>query len=287
MQTIATRAGKVAVHIQGEGPPLFLLHSVGHDHHDFDLVVPSLSRQFQTIAVDWPGHGASDMWDPPEAASARGLFEVLEDVVDALNLPPAIFIGNSVGGAASLRLAWTRPERVRGLVLVDNGGAQGRSRLVSAACWVQGQVQVRRWTGMRFAATYLRTKGPGRDAVLAKLAEHRERPGFIEMESAMWRSFGAPANNLAALARHVRVPTLIVWGKHDPVLLARLDGRRMQKLMPHARYVELATGHAPFVEKPEAFLAAITPFLEATSAAAPAPRGKRAVSEPAKGAADR
>src|SRR5690242_9831963 len=112
MQTIATRAGKVAVHIRGEGQPLFLLHSVGHDHHDFDQVVPLLSQKFQTIAVDWPGHGESEMWDPPEAASARGLFEALEDLVEALDLPPAIFLGNSVGGAASLRLAWTKPERV-------------------------------------------------------------------------------------------------------------------------------------------------------------------------------
>jgi pimeloyl-ACP methyl ester carboxylesterase len=267
MKAVTTRVGKVAVHIRGEGQPLFLLHSVGHDHHDFDLVVPKLAERFQTIAVDWPGHGASDMWSPPETASAERCFEVLEHLVEALALPPAIFLGNSVGGTASLRLAARRPERVRGLVLVDSGGSAGQSALVSAFCWLQGHESVRRWTGMQFARSYLKTPGPGRDAVLARLYTQRTRPGFIEMDAAMWRSFAAPANDLAPLVHQVRAPTLIVWGTHDPVLRARVEGKRMRQLLPHAQYAELGTGHAPFVEKPDAFLAAVSPFLASVAAA--------------------
>src|SRR5712692_1836280 len=70
MQLIPTRVGRVAVNIVGDGPPLVLLHSVAHDHHDFDAIVPTLSTQFRTIAVDWPGHGESDMFDPPSSAGA-------------------------------------------------------------------------------------------------------------------------------------------------------------------------------------------------------------------------
>jgi pimeloyl-ACP methyl ester carboxylesterase len=266
METVRTHVGKVAVQRRGEGPPLVLLHSVAHDHRDYDLIAPTLAQRFHTVAVDWPGHGASDMWSAPGSASAEQLFDVLEEVVSGLGLSPAIFMGNSVGGAASLRLAARRPDQVKALVLVDSGGSAVPSPLVSAFCWVQGRERVRRWTGMQFARAYLKTPGAGRDALLARLAEQRERPGFIEMDAAIWRSFSAPANDLSPVARSVRAPTLIVWGKHDPVVRAHVEGKRMRQLLPHADYVELATGHTPFVERPAAFLEAVAPFLEAVRA---------------------
>jgi pimeloyl-ACP methyl ester carboxylesterase len=265
MQLVATRVGKVAVEIAGEGPPLVLLHGVCHDHKDYDAILPTLTRSFRTIAVDWPGHGASEMWNPPSSASVGLMCDALDDVVAALDLAPAILMGNSVGGTASLRFAARRPERTRGLVLVDGGGLSGVSAtLRGMVCWVQGRELVRRATGMSFARLYLKTRGPEVLAVLSRLAIARERPGFIAMDAAMWRSFGTAAGDLSELAPAIRCPTLIVWGKHDPVLRAAVDGKRTRELLSHARYVELDTGHVPFVEKPDAFLAAVLPFLESS-----------------------
>lgn len=261
MQLVQTRVGRVAVEMRGDGPPLVLLHSVAHSHHDYADVVPTLARTFRTIAVDWPGHGASEMWAPPASASVGATCEALEDLVDALDLPAALFVGNSIGGAASLRLAATRPERVRALVLVGSGGLTGSSALLRAFCWVQGRELVRRWTGMAFARWYLKRPGPGRDAVLTRLAAQRRRPGFVQMDAAMWRSFGAIEHDLTALASAVRCPTLLVGGKYDPVIRPQIEGMRMRALLGHARYVELETGHVPFVEDPAAFLDAVQPFL--------------------------
>lgn len=269
MKLVDTRVGKVAVEINGAGPPLVLLHSVAHDHHDFDAVVPALSKHFQTIAVDWPGHGESDMFAPPESAHALGLFDALEDVVDALRLAPAVLLGNSVGGGAALRFAARKPRRVRGLVLVDsNGFTDTAAALVRIACWIQGRELVRRWTGMAFARSYLKLPSKRVDAVLSRLEASRKRPGFIEMDAAMWRSFASPeVNGLSALARTVSAPTMIVWGKHDPVVRLRVEGKRARESMPNAAFVELDTGHAPFVEDPPAFLDAVLPFLRSLPAA--------------------
>jgi pimeloyl-ACP methyl ester carboxylesterase len=266
MQYVPTRAGDVAVEIRGAGIPLVLLHAVAHDHRDYDAVVPTLARTFRTIAVDWPGHGRSAMWAPPSSASAASVFDVLEDVVDALDLPPAVFMGSSVGGAASLRLAARKPERVRGLVLVDTGGLVGRALLPRAFCWVQGRPVVRRWTGMAFARAYLAMKNAGTAALLERIAEGRTRPGFVEMDAAMWRSFGDAGGDLSDLASAVRCKTLIVWGRRDPVLRARVEGGRVRRLLPEAEYLELDTGHVPFVERPEAFLQGVLPFLERVGA---------------------
>jgi pimeloyl-ACP methyl ester carboxylesterase len=264
MQVVSTRVGKVAVEIAGQGPPLVLLHSIGHDHKDYDAILPALTEHFRTIAVDWPGHGESEMWNPPSSATVGLLCDSLEDVVAGLDLAPVILMGNSVGGTASIRFAARHPEQTRGLVLVDSGGLSGISpALRGMVCWVQGRELVRRATGMSFARSYLKTRGPEVTALLSRLATARERPGFIAMDAAMWRSFGTAEGDLAELAPAIRCSTLIVWGKHDPVLRAGIDGKRTRELLAHARYVELDTGHVPFVEKPDAFLATVLPFLEA------------------------
>src|SRR5262245_44314562 len=121
MQKIQTRFGAVAYDEQGRGTPLVLLHANPGEHNAFDSILPLLSRHYRTIALDWPGYGESTPFDPPDAASAMRFADVLEEVVAELDLPPAIFLGNSVGGYAVARLAITQPERVSALILVDSG----------------------------------------------------------------------------------------------------------------------------------------------------------------------
>lgn len=264
LRRIATRVGEIAVSVEGDqaSPPLVLLHSVAHDHHDFDAIVASLRRTHRTIALDWPGHGESAMPDDPSSTRVETLWTALDDVIDALSLPPAVFLGNSVGGGAGVHLAATRPERVKGLVLVDSSGFTQVSAVSRAACWVQGRELVRRSTGKAFARWYLKERGPLVDAVLARIDANRAREGFFAVDAAVWRSFGTPVNDLRQIARTVRTPTLLVWGAHDPVLPANRDGAEARAALPHAQWVELDTGHAPFVEKPDAFLAAMVPFLQ-------------------------
>jgi pimeloyl-ACP methyl ester carboxylesterase len=271
MDFVHTRAGKLAYVSQGSGPPIVLLHSAGHDHHDFDAIVPALARSHRTLAFDWPGFGASPAVAPPSAASAALFCDLLEDAVDALDLPPAIFVGNSVGGTAAVRLAGRRPERVRGLVAVDSGGFTEVNALVRAFCWVQGRAWIRRRFGLAFAARYLRRRNPHVEQILARIADSHRRPETIATYAALWRSFPTSGNDVSKEARQVRCPTLLVWGRHDPVSRPRAEGRRARSLIPHARYVELDVGHTPFAEAPEAFLAELEPFLAALPPASELP----------------
>jgi len=272
MQFIPTRAGRVAVHIAGEGPALVLLHAAAHDHRDFDDVVPELAKRFRTIALDWPGHGASDMIEPPASASAALMGDALEDVAVALGLEDAIFLGNSVGGTASMRLAIRRPELVRALVLVDTSGLIPRTRLLRAICWIQGREFVRRWTGLAFTRSYLKRRNAHVDAAIARVSAAHSKPGFIAMYAAMWRSFASPEADMAEAARKIACPTLVIWGKQDPVLRANVEGKRVRTVLPHAKYVELDTGHVPFVEDPSGFLDVVLPFLAAVPSSAEATR---------------
>jgi pimeloyl-ACP methyl ester carboxylesterase len=68
---------------------------------------------------------------------------------------------------------------------------------------------------------------------------------------------------LPSLLAHVRVPTLIVWGRHDAIVPLN-RGELYQAAIPGARLTVLEhCGHSPQVEKPQEFLNAVVPFLTA------------------------
>lgn len=274
-QTVPTRHGAVALSITGSGPPLVLLHSGGHDRSDYDAITPALAARHEVIAIDLPGHGESEMFSPPSAATARRASEAIVDAVDALDRAPAILVGNSVGGTAALLCALDRPERTSALVLVSTSGLVERTLLARAFCWVQGREVVRRRVGMAFARSYLKRRNAHTDALLERMRARREDPAFIAMEAALWRSFGAPSSGLEARAAEITCPTLLVWGRRDPVIRAAVEGRRARALLPHAVWAEMDCGHVPFVEDPEGFLSAVEPFLREVSRV-DAPAGRAA-----------
>jgi pimeloyl-ACP methyl ester carboxylesterase len=262
MDTIRTRHGHVALDRRGSGPPIVLLHSGGHDRHDFDAIVPQLAARFETLAFDLPAHGDSSMFTEPARARAIDMCEGILDAVDALDVAPAIVVGNSVGGTAALHLAMQRPERVKALVLVSTSGFVEASVGVRAYCRIQGIEAVRRHLGMAFARFYLKKRNVHTTELLARMQRARTRKDFIAMEAALWRSFSAPESNLSADAERVRCPVHFVWGRHDPVLRANVEGRRARALLPHATWTTLDLGHVPFVEDPAAFLEAVRPFFD-------------------------
>ena len=153
VNVVETRAGEVAYSDAGEGPVVVLLHAALHDRRDFDAIAPSLRHDHRVIALDWPGHGDSPA--PSQPPTAALFADVLADVVAALDLPPAAFIGNSVGGFAAARLAITEPQRVSRLVLVNSGGFIA-SPVANLYCRTLGIPAVMKRVLPRFVRSYMK-----------------------------------------------------------------------------------------------------------------------------------
>jgi 3-oxoadipate enol-lactonase len=104
----------------GEGPPLFLFHSLLSDRASFDAVVPLMSRSFRVIVPELPGFGRS-------RAVSGGLVEVAdrmaEAVKDAAGGDEAIVLGNGYGGFVALQMAIRHPGIATKLILADCGAA--------------------------------------------------------------------------------------------------------------------------------------------------------------------
>jgi pimeloyl-ACP methyl ester carboxylesterase len=265
MPTVNTRAGQTCYDEAGVGPTVLLLAAGGHDRRDWDAIRPALATSFRTVALDWPGHGDSPLPAPGWASSAVGFAEVVEDVVDNLGLSPVAMMGNSVGGFAAGRLAIRRPNLVSALVLVDSGGFAANTVAAATFCSAMGRPGFLRRFYPRFAAQYMRADTPAARRVCAAAVATARRPGSTEVLSGLWRSFATPGHDLRADAGRISAPTLVVWGRRDPVIRAR-TGRRAAAMISGARFVALDTGHVPFVSRPAEFLAEVMPFLDQATA---------------------
>jgi pimeloyl-ACP methyl ester carboxylesterase len=260
---VQTRVGKVAYSDTGAGSVVVLLHATLHDRHDFDAIAPILARDHRVIAVDWPGHGESPAPTPNYRPTAASFADVLVDVVAALELPPAAFIGNSVGGFAAARLAITDPHRVSRLVLVNSGGFIS-SPVSNAYARLLGRTVVMKRVLPRFIPSYMKATSDTDHLIQQReMARAKTRDGVV-LTAAMWRSFAAPEHNLRPRADRITAPCLVIWGAKDTAIPMRL-GRATAAAIPGARLEVLPTGHVPFSSDPEGFLEIAAPFLGAAS----------------------
>ena len=112
--------GETQVLELGEGRPLLLVHGGGDGAYEWVPIMPALARNRRVLAVDRPGHGLADpfAYDGVDILQHASLF--LGDVLDALELPTADLLANSIGGLWSVAFALEHPDRVGGLVLAGH-----------------------------------------------------------------------------------------------------------------------------------------------------------------------
>src|SRR5262245_15051913 len=95
---------------------LVFVHGWAGDHTVWSKQMDALGP-WRRIAVDLPGHGASDR--PRVAYTVKRMVEALLAVLDDAQVSRAVLVGHSNGAIAVRRFAELYPERVAGLVIVD------------------------------------------------------------------------------------------------------------------------------------------------------------------------
>lgn len=256
----------VAVHTSGAGPGIVLLHANGGDSGDFAAIRDHLAESFTVHAVDWPGWGDSLANNAP---TALGYAELLPRLLEGLPGGPFILLGNSVGGFAAIHTAAKRPELVRALVLVDPGGFTPRFFGTLAACRLIGSDRLAPVMMRVLPRIYLRRSTPAVQAIRDHAVVMSREPDRVRAFASIWRSFADPDHQARSAAARVVAPTLLIWGRRDPVLPWALDGRRARRSLAGASVATFPSGHQPFAEMPEQFLSAVDAFLSPMAATVP------------------
>src|ERR1700756_1518058 len=112
--------GTVNAAQSGEGPALFLFHSLLSDRASFDAIVPRLSQSFRVIVPELPGFGGSKAVSGGLAAVADRMAEAVKDGAGG---DEVIVLGNGYGGFVALQMAIRHPDIATRLILADCGAA--------------------------------------------------------------------------------------------------------------------------------------------------------------------
>jgi len=245
-------------HREGEGPPLVLLHGVGHHWQAWEPVIDRLVDDFDVIACDSPGFGRS-------AALAASIEPTVPAYVDAfewffaeLGLERPHLAGNSMGGAIALELA--RGRAVRSVSAFSPAGFWTPAEL--RFCQLSLAALDGIPAAMRPAVERLARTRAGRVALFSQTFGYPLRLPAEEAVATLRDAWASPALARAVDAfRHYSfaapeqlrgTPVTIAWGNRDRLLPYRLQAPRARAMLPWATHVTLGAGHVPFFDDPAA-----------------------------------
>jgi pimeloyl-ACP methyl ester carboxylesterase len=268
---------KVHVRILGEGEPVFLLHGSFASLHTWDAWQQAMSPYYQTISLDFPGHGLTGP-DSLKRYGVKDYSEIVRALAQKLNLSLYHLAGNSMGGGVALQHASDYPGNVISLNLIDSGGAPAADRTLtdstapkksnSDGAWI---FQVARHPVFSklllsctpkflFAMNMKQVYGDDSkvtDEVTTRYYELMLREGNRQ---ATLDRLSQPRNSNIQFER-LTMPTLILWGAED-TWIPVAQGKRLQQALPGANLVILdGVGHVPMEESPTETVAEYLSFL--------------------------
>jgi pimeloyl-ACP methyl ester carboxylesterase len=263
----------------GHGPALVLLHTLRTQLDLFEKVVPELARHFTVYALDYPGHGYSDI--PKARYDAAFFTKAVEGFLERLDLRDVTLAGVSIGGPIALIVAARHNPRVTRVIAINpydyaKGRGMARSSVLGWIVIYASLIPVVGETAMRLR-NFLIMKAVLRGGVadgssippdlMKEMYLVGNRPGH-------YRAFLSLLRNAESWERATRdygqidVPVLLVWSDQD---WARAPEREHDRtLVPN---VEMTTveggGHFLPLDRPRILTELIIRFAGAVQ---PAPQ---------------
>ncbi len=252
--------GTVAAAVTGEGPPVWVFHSLLADAGSCTPLAAALSGSYRVTVPDLPGFGGS----VPVEAGLEPVADRLAAAIEEAGGPVAV-IGNGYGSFVALTLALRHPALVSRLVLAGTGAAfdePGRAafRGMAGAAGSKGLAAIADTAMRRLFSPEFQQANP------TLLAERRER--FLATDPAM---FIGACSALASLdisgaVRGLHIPVLVTVGELDEATPPAM-ARQLAALLPDASFTELpGLAHVPQLQDTAAFVAAVRGALSGSPA---------------------
>lgn len=247
-------------------PPFVLLHGGAQTAHSWDDFAPAVRDDYHVYALDQRGHGDSD-WASDGDYHRTTQCEDAAAFVAALQLPPFVLAGLSMGGINAITYTARYPETVRTLIIVDVGpeiDTRGREN-------IQNFTRIDELDSFEAFIERAHRFNPRRS--LENLRQ-RLSHNLKQLPSGKWtwkfdqHRLGAAGRSgigpegLWEDVRQIRCPTLIVRGGESDILTPEA-AERLRAAIPGSRLTVVpGAGHSVMGDNPEGFAAAVGKFLQ-------------------------
>lgn len=257
-QTATVAAIEVNVLTGGQGDPLVVLHGGGGNpgwmgYHE------ALAEHFDVIAPTHPGFGAlgrSSRWFSRSVRKLDGLIWFYHRFLKSLGFGPLRVMGFCLGGWLAAELAVRYPELFSHMVLVGAPGVRAPDEFIADPFRMTARKAKKAifYNPAQVPDNCTPSARGGYRAVARdwNLSDRMTMPD--RWNPALVRSLG-----------RLRLPTLLVWGEHDAMVPVEV-GETYERAIPGARLTVIERcGHAAYMERPDAFMAQVLPFLKPDS----------------------
>jgi len=278
-RTVTVHGHEISYRTGGEGPVVLLIHGMAGSSSSWVPVLPDLAPYMTYVAPDLPGHGHSDKWRGDYSLGAYAGF--LRDLLAALGHDRATIVGQSLGGGVAMQLAYQHPERCERLVLVCAGGLGKEVMPVLRGLAAPGVGAVLPVAFQPFYKTVGETLAGWAGKVglqpsaavqemwraYTSLIDPRTRNAFLHTLRSVVDVKGqrVSARDRLYLAQHL--PTMVVWGDHDPVIPVS-HAYEARDALPGSRLeIMEGCGHFPHCEDPRKFAGLLVDFISTTEPA--------------------
>lgn len=234
---------------EGEGEVLLLLHGLFGALSNWEGVTTHFSAHYRVIIPMMPIYEM-----PLKEAGLEGLFRFVDDFVTQMELDQLTLLGNSLGGHIGLIYTLRKPEKVVRLVLTGSSGLFENG--TGGSYPKRGNYEFVR---ERVAYTFYDPNVATKELVDEVFEVTRSIPKCQRMV-VIARS--AQRHNMSDELKHIRIPTLLIWGLNDTIT-PPVVAHEFYKRLPNAemRFIDKC-GHAPMMEHPERFNALLDSFLQ-------------------------
>jgi len=262
MTELETPHGRIAlIDTPRRGPAVLFIHGNSSCKEIFRHQLDGpVAERHHLIAFDLPGHGASDdAPDPMRTYTFQGYADVALAVLEACSVTRPVIVGWSLGGHIAIELL-TRGAPLAGILLTGTPPVGIDDVTAGFLPHPHMALTGKRQFSEADVLAYARETA-GKPAPFIEAAVRRTDGRAREL---MLRSAMAPgAANQRRLVEVTRVPTAVVTGEHEPfVNNDYLEQVAWGNLWEQRVHRIAGTGHAPFYERPDAFNALLSRFVE-------------------------
>jgi pimeloyl-ACP methyl ester carboxylesterase len=245
----------------GRGEPLLLLHTLRTQLDMFQKMIPSLAERLTVYALDYPGHGYSDI---PKGEYTPQLFlKYVEAFLDRHDLQNVTIVGESIGGSLGLMLAAKNNPRIKQAISInpyDYGKGFGitRGSWVATLLFYMNNVPLLGATNWRLrvfpAFLHIMRGGVYNPSVLPNKLMHEIND--VGNRQSHYKAFMSLIRNFPEWEQEkkhyhgIQVPVLLIYGDHDwSTKKERLDTKNK---ITNARLITISNGgHFLSLEKPD------------------------------------
>lgn len=237
---------------------MVLVHGLGDDKNSFTQAAKFLKDDYNLILPDLLGSGENAR-DKTQNYSIRGQVEFLKKMLSTLGVEKFHVVGNSMGGHSAAAYTLAYPADVSSLTLLNAPGLTLDDHVV----YTGFGKDVKDIEGLNAILARVFHKVPALPGPVAKLMikQINDSREFLE-ETMIPQIKNGEDFDLRQRISRIATPTLVLWGRHDPVVTFNV-AERYHRDIPLSQLTLLENGsHSPQLELPEEVATAIKKFMQ-------------------------